>query len=71
MGGTISGLVVPGSIRKQVDQAMKNKPISSFFPPWTPTEKEPPRFKSQTRPESRSRSSYRLRFWTSPKPNGL
>jgi hypothetical protein len=29
MGGTVPGLVVLGSIREQVDQAMGSKPVSS------------------------------------------
>jgi hypothetical protein len=33
MGGTISGLVVLGSIRKQAEQARGSKPVSNI-PPW-------------------------------------
>jgi hypothetical protein len=33
VGGTISGLVVLGSIRKQAEQASGSKPVSSI-PPW-------------------------------------
>jgi hypothetical protein len=33
MGGTISGLVVLGSIRKQAEQAQRSKPVSNI-PPW-------------------------------------
>jgi hypothetical protein len=33
VGGTIPGLVVLGSIRKQAEQAMGSKPVSSI-PPW-------------------------------------
>ena len=33
MGGAISGLVVLGTVRKQDEQTMKNKPVSST-PPW-------------------------------------
>ena len=29
MGGAIPGLVIPGSIRKQTNQAMMNKPVNS------------------------------------------
>ena len=32
-GGTISGLVVLGSIRKQAEQARGSKPVSNI-PPW-------------------------------------
>jgi hypothetical protein len=33
VGGTISGLVVLGSIREQAEQARGSKPVSSI-PPW-------------------------------------
>jgi hypothetical protein len=33
VGGTISGLVVLGSIRKQVEQARGSKPVKNI-PPW-------------------------------------
>ena len=33
MGGAIPGLVVLGSLRKQAEQAMRSKPVSST-PPW-------------------------------------
>ena len=33
VGGTIPGLVVLGSIRKQAEQAMRSK-IASSIPPW-------------------------------------
>jgi hypothetical protein len=33
VGGAIPGLVVPGSVRKQAEQAMRSKPVSST-PPW-------------------------------------
>ena len=33
VGGTISGLVVLGSIREQAEQARGNKPVSNI-PPW-------------------------------------
>ena len=33
MGGTISGLVVLGSIRKQAEQASGNKSVKNI-PPW-------------------------------------
>jgi hypothetical protein len=33
VGGTISGLVVLGSIRKQAEQARGSKPVSNI-PPW-------------------------------------
>jgi hypothetical protein len=33
VGGTISGLVVLGSIRKQTEHAMGSKPVSNI-PPW-------------------------------------
>jgi hypothetical protein len=33
VGGTISGLVVLGSIREQVDQARGSKPVRKI-PPW-------------------------------------
>ena len=33
VGGTISGLVVWGFIRKQAEQARKSKPVSNI-PPW-------------------------------------
>jgi hypothetical protein len=33
VGGTISGLVVLGSMRKQAEQARGRKPVSSI-PPW-------------------------------------
>jgi hypothetical protein len=33
VGGTISGLVVLGSIRKQAEQARRSKPVSNI-PPW-------------------------------------
>jgi hypothetical protein len=33
MSGTISGLVVLGSIRKQAEQARRSKPVSNI-PPW-------------------------------------
>ena len=32
MGGTISGLVVLGSIRKQAEQARGSKPVSNVAP---------------------------------------
>jgi hypothetical protein len=32
MGGTIPGLVVLGSIRKEAEQAMGSKPVSSIPP---------------------------------------
>ena len=34
VGGTISGLVVLGSIREQAEQARGGKPVSNI-PPWT------------------------------------
>ena len=33
MGGTISGLVILGSIRKQAEQARGSKPVKNI-PPW-------------------------------------
>jgi hypothetical protein len=33
VGGTISGLVVLGSIRKKAEQARESKPVSNI-PPW-------------------------------------
>jgi hypothetical protein len=33
VGGTITGLVVLGSIREQAEQASGNKPVSNI-PPW-------------------------------------
>jgi len=33
VGGTIPGLVVLGSIRKQVEQVRESKPVSNI-PPW-------------------------------------
>jgi hypothetical protein len=33
VGGTISGLAVLGSIRKQAEQARESKPVKSI-PPW-------------------------------------
>jgi hypothetical protein len=33
VGGTISGLVVLGSIRKQTEQARGSKPVNNI-PPW-------------------------------------
>jgi hypothetical protein len=33
VGGTISGLVVLGFIRKQVEQARRSKPVKNI-PPW-------------------------------------
>ena len=33
MGGTISGLVVLGFIRKQAEQARESKPVKNI-PPW-------------------------------------
>jgi hypothetical protein len=33
VGGTISGLVVLGSIREQIEQAMGSKPVRNI-PPW-------------------------------------
>jgi hypothetical protein len=33
VGGTISGLVVLGSIREQAEQARKSKPVKNI-PPW-------------------------------------
>jgi hypothetical protein len=33
VGGTISGLLVLGSIRKQAEQAGRGKPVSNI-PPW-------------------------------------
>jgi hypothetical protein len=33
VGGTISGLVVLGSIREQAEQARRSKPVSNM-PPW-------------------------------------
>lgn len=35
MGGSITGLVAMGSIRKKVEQAMRIKPPNSFHP-WPP-----------------------------------
>jgi hypothetical protein len=32
MGGTISGLVVLGSVRKQAEQARGSKPVSNILP---------------------------------------
>ena len=32
VGGAIPGLVILGSIRKQAEQAMGSKPVSSTFP---------------------------------------
>ena len=34
VGGTISGLVVLGSIREQAEQARASKPVSNI-PPWS------------------------------------
>jgi hypothetical protein len=33
VGGTISGLVILGSIREQAEQARRSKPVSNI-PPW-------------------------------------
>lgn len=32
MGGSITGLVAMGSIRKKIEQAMRNKPVNSIHP---------------------------------------
>ena len=41
VGGAIPGLVVLGSIRKQAEQAMRSKPVSST-PPWPLLQLLPP-----------------------------
>ena len=33
VGGAIPGLLIPGSIRKQAEQAIRSNPLSST-PPW-------------------------------------
>jgi hypothetical protein len=43
MGGAIPGLVVLGSIRKQVEQARGSNPVSSI-PPWSLHQLLPPGF---------------------------
>ena len=40
--GPIPGLVVLGSIRKQAEQAMVSKPVSSSIPPWSLHQLLPP-----------------------------
>ena len=43
VGGVIPGLVVLSSIRKQAEQAMRSKPVSST-PPWSLLQVLPLRF---------------------------